>query len=361
MSDLVEHKLGVWINQRHDDYIQDCGIGYSALKLYAANPIEGYWQSPWNPLRPPEQTNPGQYRGTALHVHFLDGTRVYNRTYGMAPTKATHPDYLDTQRELMAACEKHRLPTSGLKGELIARLVRSKAKVKILEVEREKWNRKGKKPIDQADDAMIRILHRMTMRSPEKLHLQDGENLTLKAAFWGALTEIGIYWIDADGIRQRARFDLLKPNFTGDLKAIADWRQSDFKQSLLREAVIRGYVLQWAHYDEARRQLRIACDEGRVFGGTPAQRRRLALIAEAEEWGWLWVFCKMEGAPQVRGIVPDRNAGQYIKALEQRERALTMFAYYREIYGMDQMWFDPLVVWQPEETDWPSWSVLPDN
>jgi hypothetical protein len=364
MDQVVTHPLGVHLNQRHGEYLRDCGLGHSAMKVFSVNPVEGWWQSPWNPMREPEVEKPAQALGTAVHAFFLDGARAYNRLYGMAPTKATHPAYLDTQRELMDACLKHGLPTSGLKGELTDRLLRAKAKVKILQVERDKWNRKGKTPIAPNDDARIRMLHRMAMRSRTELNL-TGEHLTLRQAFRGALTEVSVFWIDADGIRQRARFDFIKPNFTGDLKSITEWRASDFKQSLLREAVIRGYVLQWAHYDEARRQLRIACDEGRVFGGTEKQRRLLATIADADEWAWLWVYCKMEGAPQVRGIPVFREEEingvmvphpQYLKAVEQRQRALDNFLLYRETFGMDQMWFDLEVIWKPEDTDWPSWS-----
>lgn len=362
MAQIVEHPLGVHLGQSHDAYIQDVGLGYSALKLLASNAIEWWDQSVYNPLRPPEKVNAGQYRGTALHVHFLDGLRVYNRTYGILPTKESHPDHLEGARELIAALVARKLPTTGLVEELENRLIASKAKprAKLLRVARDRFNRSGRKHILRADDARIRILHRIATRSREAVNLPDGEHVTLKQAFHGALTEVSVYWIDENGVRQRARFDFMKPNFTGDLKAITEWKASDFKQSLLREAVIRGYVLQWVHYDEGRRQLRIACDEGRVFGGTPAQRKKLAYIAEADEWGWLWVFAKMEGAPQVRGIAPPRNAGQYAKAIEQREKALTNYLFYRELFGLESMWIDPLVVWQPEESDWPSWSVLPD-
>lgn len=365
MAELVTHPLGVHLRQRHEAYIADCGLGYSALKWYAVNPVEGWWRSPWNPLRPEEPENKGQFRGSALHVQFLDGARTYQRVYGIKPTVENHPGHLDTITDLQAALRGLGLSTAyQRKDELVDRLlkVRKGQRPLVLEAELRKFRRAGKLAIDPDDDAKIRLLHQMAVKSPEKVVIEGvGEKLTLAQAFRNALTEVSIFWEDENGIRQRSRFDLLKPNFTGDLKAITEWRPSDFKQSLLREAVIRGYVLQWAHYDEGRRQLRIAVDEGRVFGGNKTQRAKLARIAEADEWGWLWVYCKMEGAPQVRGIAPSREAPQYLKAVEQRQAALDLFLYYRTLFGMDQMWVDLDVVWTPEDTDWPSWSVLPDN
>lgn len=363
MAELVTHPLGVHLNQRHEEHIADCAIGGTLMKWFAANPIEGWYKSAYNPLRDEDPMNAGQYRGAALHTHFLDGPRVYRRVYGIKPSPAMFPDHLETISELQAALRGLGLSTAyTMKHELVDRLlkVRRALRPKILDAEIRRFAKSGRRPIDPDDDARIRLLYELTIKSPVKVELPDGNKLTLAQAFKNALTEVSIYWEDENGIRQRARFDLLKPNYTGDLKSILQWKASDFKQSLLREAVIRGYVLQWVHYDEARHQLRIAVDEGRVFGGNKTQRARLARIAEADEWGWLWVFCKMEGAPQVRGIVGRKETGQYAKAIEQRQRALDYILFYRELYGMENMWVDTEVVWEPAETDWPDWSVIPD-
>lgn len=360
MTDPVEHALGVWLNQPHEDYLADLGLGYGGIKDNYLSPIEWWDESPYNPLRKvPERDKAAFLRGGALHTFFLDGERVYKKVYAVLPTAKTHPEYLNTVSELVAACNLYGLSTYGLKDELTRRLVKAKAPVKILSVERKKILDAGKVELAEDDDARIQILHRMAMRSREELRLPDGDHLTLAEAFKGALTEVSIYWIDENGIRQRARFDMLKPNFIGDLKSITQWRKGDFKLSLLKEIILRGYAIQWAHYDEARRQLRIAVEEGRVFGGNKTQLKRLAAIARAEEWAWLWVFAKMDGAPQVRGIIGRTDMLQYGKAVQQRQEALNAHLFYKQFFGgYDTPWFDPEVIWQPDETDWPSHSVL---
>lgn len=359
MSEGVEHELGVWLNQRHADYIQDLGLGYGAVVENVLSPVEWWDASVYNPLRDPPPVNKGFLRGTALHMRFLDGKALYDKTYGVLPTRRSHPEYLDTVEQLKEACARHKLSTHGLKDELIARLVRAKAPEKILSVERRLIIRKGKTEISERDDARIKILHAMTMRSEEQLRMPSGGGLTLAKAFKGALTEVSVFWVDENGIRQRCRFDFLKPNFTGDLKSITDWRRGDFKQSLLREIILRGYIIQWAHYDEGRRQLRKAVAEGRVFGGNKTQRKMLERIAEAEAWAWLWVFAKMDGAPQVRGIIGRPGSLQYEKAVQQRETALALHLYYKEFFGgYDTPWFDTEVIWEPDDTEWPQFSVL---
>ena len=355
----TNHSLGVHLNLRHESYIDDLGLGYSGLKLLAVNPIEWWFASAWNPLRPPEPPKAAFNRGEAGHVAFLDGLKVYNRLYGRMPTGKTHPDYADTIAELLALCGKHGLSKVYIqKAELVDRLQRAKVKEKILAVEQAKFLRTGRRPISETDDNAIRMTQRMAMRSRQELNV-GASHLTLRQAFTGGLHEVSVFWVDENGIRQRARFDKIKPNMTLDLKTLTDWKKSDFKQSLLREAIIRGYVLQWAHYDEGRRQLCKAVDEGRVFGGTPMQRKKLDAIAEAADWAWVWVYAKLDGAPQVRGIVPDRAGPQYAKAVEQRAQALTWFQFYREMYGMETPWFDPEVVWVPQDIDWPSWAEDP--
>jgi len=359
---LTEHALGVHVNQRSVDYLADIGLGYTAIKDNYLSPVEWHEASVYNSNRAPEPIKPAYEIGEAVHVHFLDGPKVYERTYAVLPTKESHPDYLDTVRELQDACARYHLSVHGLKGELIQRLVRAKAPVKILQHERDLLTKKkAKRPIAQKIDHRIRILHRMLMRSNEDIGV-PGEHLNLADAMKGALTEVSIYWVDSDGIRQRARFDILKPNFTGDLKSITDWKRGDFRTTLLREIVLRGYLIQQAHYYEARQQLRIAVAEGRVFGANKTQMKKLEEIAKADAWGWLFIFAKMDGAPQVRGIVLDHENTRYLKAVDQRSQALAQHLYYREMFGgYDGLWFDRDVIWEPSDTDWPQFADFGDH
>lgn len=363
MADLVEHDLGVHLNQRHEDYLQDHGHGYTAVKDLFLSPVEWWEDSVHNPLREEknEEENKLAYRrGAALHTFVLDGERIYDRVYGVRPTRKTHPKALETGRELAQACSDAGLNARyGLKFELIERLLKAGVDVEILPVLQSQFDRSGKKDVTQRDDFRIRMLHRMMMRSATELKLPDGEGITIRDLLHKSLTEVSIYWIDENGIRQRARFDVLKPNITGDLKSITRWKKTNFRQDLLKEVILRGYMIQAAHYHEARIQLRKAVAEGRVFGGNKTQRKLLERIARSDYWAWAFIFAKMDGAPQVKSIVVRQDSGQFIKAQQQREEALANFLYHLEFHGgLNVPWFDPEVVWEPEEIDWPDFSVL---
>lgn len=362
MSEVVEHALGVWLNQRHEDYLQDAGLGYSSIKDVYLSPVEWWNSSPYNPLRPPPKADTVAFkRGAALHTHVLDGPKVYEKVYGQAPTKESHPEFLDTVSELKDACRLLTLPTVGLKGELIERLLRANAPVKILSIERQRYLLSGKMDVSEEDDTRIRLLYRMMMRSRDELKLADQDSLTLKEALENALTEVSVYWVDEAGVRQRARFDILKPNFTGDLKSITQWKKSNFRGALLTEIIQRGYMIQAAHYHFGREALRVAVAEGRVFGGNKTQRKLLERISRADAWAWVFIFAKMDGAPQVRGIVIQPDSGQVAKAIQQREEALANFVYYRDFHGgLTVPWFDPDVVWEPQDNEWPQFSILGD-
>jgi hypothetical protein len=363
MAELVEHALGCHLRQRHEDYLQDHGLGYSAVKDLYLSPVEWWDSSVHNPLRPDtsdDHSKLAYFLGTALHMFVLDGEKFYNRAYGRRPTRESHPDALDSVEQLRAACDSLGLGKASRKEDLIHKLVSSKrCPWPILADLQMQFDLSGKKAISFAHDARIRILHRQMMRDREELKLADDDGLTLRDALDGGLSEVSIYWVDDNGIRQRARFDRLKPNITLDLKSITRWKKGNFKKELLREIILRGYMIQVAHYHEARIQLRKAVAEGRVYGGTKTERKLLERIARSDYWAWVFVFAKMDGAAQVQALVIRQESGQFIKAQQQREEALANFLWHREFHGgLDKPWFDPDVVWEPADTDWPEFSVL---
>lgn len=363
MSQIVEYPCGVYLNQRAEDYQKDVGHGYTAIKQLKLEPIEWHEDSVYNPLRDEHVVTAKEseafFNGTALHMLFLDGQKLYDATYGVMPDQYSHPDHLTTMKQLKAVLKAAKQPLGGDKDALVDRIVAAGLPAKILETEIRLFNRSGRRAIKRSVDAKIRRLHRMAMASAEELDLPGG-SLTIAQALKGALTEVSVFWVDENDIRQRARFDVLKPNFSGDLKSITDWKKGDFNKKLLREIILRGYIIQAAHYDEARRQLRKAVAEGRVFGGTKAQRKLLERIARAEEWGWMWIFAKMDGAPRLKAVVlersvtdPEKSIKQYTDAVADREQALMNFIHYRNYFGLDKAWVDTEVIWKPEPEDWP--------
>ena len=335
----VRHDLGVYIGLPFEDYLADTALGSTALKDLLASPPEFWWESHLNTLQEEEEAEKESaylILGKAFHALALEGLETYERIVVVRPS--TYPDRKTGEPKKWngnATWCKEWLEANDKPDTLI---------------------------LTKNMDTRVRLLHRMLMRDATNLKLTEGETTTLRDAVTTGLAEVSVFY-EENGIRRRARFDRLLPNVIIDVKTIKGWRKGDFKQSLLREAVIRGYVLQAVDYMIAREHMRELFAAGRVFGGTPAERETLAEICEADSWRWGWIYAKTTGAPQVKGIFPPIPNGQFDKAKTQREQALTMYEYYKSFFGDEpgDMWFDPELLWEPSETDWPSWSALPEG
>lgn len=338
MSDIVRHKPGIYLGLPFEDYLADDALGSSDLKTLLASPPDYWWGSKLNTILPEEEDDAAHFDlGTAFHCLALEGEAEYEKRCILRPD--TYPDTKTGEPK------KFTLQSNWCKAWY------------------EEHDRPGVTIITKAQDTRARLMHRMLMRDPKQLQLAEGESLALADAFNPeiGLSEVSVFY-EQDGIRRRARFDKLLPNAICDVKTISGWRQSDFKQSLLREAILRGYVLQAVDYMEARSYMRDLFEQGLVFGGTPTQREALAEICEATEWRWVWVYARTSGAPQVKGIAPPIPNGQFEKAKVQREQALAMYHYYDSFFGHEPgvLWHEPEVVWEPTEEEWPSWSTLPE-
>lgn len=362
MVHLVEHEDGIYLGLRFESYLADWALGSKALIPLLQEPAEWWWDSPFNTIDPPAREDKSHFRlGTAIHVAFLEGMDVFRNIYGVAPTKADYPDALDTVDELKDACRERGLPVGGAKPDLTARLLAAGAQVEILSEKLKEWSRSGRLPLSQAEWSKVMLLYRQAMENPNELHTVGSDAVRLSDAFRGGLSEVTVIWTDENGIRQRARFDKIHPNSTIDVKTFAQWKKGNFKKALLDEAVYRGYVLQAAHYEEARRQLKRLHREGKVFGGTEADRKELALIAKSEAWAWIWVFMKTAGAPLVSGVRLDLGGLRFAEAVSQREAALANFIAYRTFHGLEpgKMWFDPAdSIWEPTDEDFSAFASL---
>lgn len=364
MPDIVRHAPGVYLGLREEAYLADFGLGYTALKTLKADPEDWWWGTPLNTIEPPPPiTSNAMSAGTAAHVAFLFGMEMYDEVYSVPPRPEDFPDYLNLQDQLKDACRVRGLPVGGTKGELTDRLIQADPTVKIFDVLVRDWVALRKRAIAGQADRRIRLLHRMAMRTDQEMKLGEGEVVTLKEAFTGGLSEVSVFWDDENGIPMRARFDKLKPNITLDLKTFDKWDKKNFKRSLLKEATIRGYVVQAVHYEAARHKLREFVAAGQIFGGTDEERALLQEIAAADEWAWGWVFALMSGAPRLKAIVPDKYGAQFQRAEQDRDEALANFMLYRDQFGLEPgvMWTDTEVVWEPEHDDWPEFSSLPED
>ena len=355
---MEEHADGIYIGLSFEPYLADPALGSSVWKVLKDSAPEWWWGSHFNTLVDRKSRSDEERRfqlmGQATHVALCEGIGAYQEAFGVLPSKQSHPDALDTAEELRRACDERGLPKAGDKSQLIQRLLQWDPDLEILDRLQAEWRLAGKRALTQAEDARIRLLHAVAMRSPEEIEMAGGEKVSLREAFEGGLTELSVFWTDDDGVRHRARFDKLKRRATVDLKTIGR-PITNFKGALLQEIVNRGYLYQAVRYDEARRQIPRLLKAGLVFGGSADDHKYLELCAGEENWAWVNVFVKMTGAPQMRAIPVDREGPQYRRAAQDIEEGYANFLSYRATFGLEpgRMWFDPDVIWTPETEDWP--------
>jgi hypothetical protein len=253
---LLEHPDGVYIGLPELDYLNDWALSYSAFKTINSSPPDWHWDSPFNQLDKKEQKDTAALRfGSALHAALLEPAGALEARFGVAPVPEDYPKAARTVTELKDEIKKFSQTPKGLKKDLIKQLLALDPDAQIFDVIKERWVKKGLVELSPGDMDKIKLMVALATKHPD-----------LVMAFTGiGLSEVSVFWTDEQGIRQRARFDRMKPVASIDLKSFANWQGRNFKKALLREASIRQYHLQAAHYDEARRQARRLVQEGKVF------------------------------------------------------------------------------------------------
>jgi hypothetical protein len=372
MAEIVQHEDGVYLSMREEPYFADWALGFTGLKLLLSSPPDWWWQSPFNQLVPHQERGEEESKamrfGSAVHTALLESMDVFSAVYGVMPDKFTHPRALDTTTQLKERLGQIGEKISGNKPELIERLLAADPSAVILEEIQQAWLAEGRKPLSRVEFNKIHLMERVLM-GPIDPETKERRLTALGKAFQGGLSEVSVFWTDENGIRQRARLDKLKPNATIDLKTFSNWQGRDFQQAMLRDAAIKLYHMQAAHYEEARRQLRRLVGEGKVFAPNPsnpelkakvaADLKLLEEIAAADHWRWVWVFYKTDGAPRAKGVIMNwqkEHAGIHEDGAFKRTVALANFVQYREFFGLDPegpMWADPEQLWTPDTVDWP--------
>lgn len=380
MAQIVEHEDGVYLNLKEENYYADWAIGGTSLSTLKSSPPDWWWESPFNTLVPDkvtkdEDATKAMLFGSAVHCALLEGMDVFNLVYGAMPDKYSHRNALAKGDDFKKWLKEKGEKVSGSNQELIDRILGIDATVPILDVIQDEWLKQGKKPLSRIDFNKIHLMERVLM-GPYDQETRKRNLSALGKAFQGGLSEVSVFWTDDQGIRQRARFDKLKPNATIDLKTYSNWKTRDFGKAMLRDAALKGHHIQAAHYEEARNQLRRLVGEGRVFFSKPVdaemkaeisrQIELLKEIAAAETWRWVWVYYKTDGSPRAKGVIMDwkkTHAQIYAEGCGVRAEALANFLHYRSFFDLGQdkpMWVDPETIWAPAIEDWPTYAMVAD-
>lgn len=397
---LMQHPDGVYVHLPQMDYLNDWALSYSAFKTLLSSPPDWHWESVFNMIE--EKTRkqtPALRFGEAVHCALLERTEedkgilpsVFFDRFGTPPDATSHPKALRTIPEIKADLtdrlnvkpvktvwdEATQKEVAAKKEDWIDQLLTHDPKAQILDVLIEQWKADGMVELSQEQIDKLTLMVTLATKHPD-----------LVSAFSGVgLSEVSVFWTDANEIRQRARFDRLKPNASIDLKTFANWQGRDFHKALLREAALRMYDLQAAHYDVARHEAKRLVEEGKVFfchevllteeeidavveaekleerpiglkrtviePATPEQLETVKAILCTDVWEWIWIFYKTDGAPTAQPIRFDRETKAFKRGMEFRDTALAHFIHYREIFGLQDMWLRLERMWTPDDEDWP--------
>lgn len=391
-SFLLQHPDGIYIDLPELDYLNDPALSYSAFKTLNSSPPDWWWDSVFNILEDQVQrSTPALRFGSALHCGLLESLEELKRRFGVKPSE-DHPDYKDYARTIpdikaaITALGNKPLGSGAVKADWIAQLLELDPNAKILDIAIDEWKRRG---ITELTEEQLTKLHLMIRMADQHPHLKN--------AFTGrGLSEVSVFWTDENGVRQRARFDRLKPKASVDLKSFSNWKGREFKQALLREAALREYPMQAAHYDVGRTEAIRLLAEGKVYfcqeilltdaeidainaerlAENPDEKDllepgakttvfrsptddELTLVREvmgSEQWEWVWVFYKTDGAPTAIPVRLNRDNMAFAVGQEKRKAALAHFLHYREMHDLipGKMWLRLEPMWTPENEDWPA-------
>lgn len=272
----VVHEPGIYYFMSNDEYHADPALGSSNIRDILKGPRR-YWRtSHMNPsahLYRRAETE-STVMGTALHTYLLDGAAKFSDTYVRRPDDppgATPAEKGQITKKFNASLLPRQI---GLHGD---------------------------------DWALTMDAGRTITEHPD-----------LKEVFAGGDHEVSVFWINAQGIRCKARFDILKPGGIGDLKSIANM-YGDQLEKACKVAIKRyKYHIQAEHYLEGRRQLPalvkankvFLCDGGKIhplhdFRHTPSAAliyERLLACANRKKFAFQFIFISKE-APEAWGCI----------------------------------------------------------
>ena len=279
---------GIYFGLSEIEYHNDVANGSTDEKRLAESPCDYWFNSKLNPDWQPEEPTEAQKNGTAWHKCVLEGRAKFERLYAPISERGS---------------------TTAGKREREAILAAGKEWLK-----EDVWRR------IQLTSAMIR-------NNPYISDAFDG----------GAGAETSIFWIDANGIRKKARIDKLKFRASVDLKTIANQYNKHFPAACRDQIARFRYDAQAAHYNEGRSYLAEFVKQGLVFG-KPDDEDELIAAANAKTWAFVFIFCQKEDAPLTWGTMLSPQSDVLKAGKDLLARADANWLQYVEQFGLDTPW-----------------------
>lgn len=369
--------LGIYFGLPEEDYFDDEGLGSTALKALAQDPIE-YQEKKLFGIEKEESA--ALLWGKMLHARVLEGRKVFEDRYLVAPAFSDFPkpplDTIDQLRNhaknwnaMIEACKGKKdkeskaiakrkpivLAAAKTKADIISAIRAADHETLIWQEIKDKFDAQlsdaGK--IEVSKDAFQKIERAARwMNENPKLHLMM-ENGTFKDTYIDpkknlipTAREVAIF-VEYEGVRLRAKIDLLQPHGMFDLKSFRprrNWRVMGAASGVLDRVI--GYIIADERYDLQAAAYRIVWEEarklfeaGQVFG---ASDREMTLLREAFSRGdqirWSWIFVKNAGAPQT--IVAEFSLSSFAlgSARDDIERAIAAYRQLSAEFGKDKEW-----------------------
>lgn len=342
---MIDLPDGVHLNLPDAEYFALDALGSTDLVKLFQKGAGWWWSSAHNPDYKRGSSRPMNF-GSALHALLLEGGRQFEGRFAVEPDPREFPELLRSTDDI-----KDRLAEMGLKApsklakaELVEFLMQhdpranvwddiiARFKAQIADPDR------PRQAVSASENRALRIMADMVQADPEVAPLFAHTEDSLP------LAEVAIIYTTDDGIRRRAKIDLLTPQTTVDLKTIEVWDGRPLPIVVRDRIEKAGYDIQRADYDDARSEAYDFIASGQVFGATADELAWLSQFpTHAPNWNWLWLFYQKpdSAAGNAPVLFPLEDQAESIYHRRGRDKKAVALATYQRCiaeFGLDRPW-----------------------
>lgn len=341
---------GVYLHLDFEDYLHepDC-LGSTDKATLWLRKQGWWWRSKNNPYYFRPKSTDEQLFGECAHAALLEGMHAYESRYVVEPDRRDYPNALFTIPQIQAA-----LKAAGVYPARSSTFTKEDwaETAEIYLPDQPVWENvladfrrmtsSGRKGVPAEADFAIRTMRELAMEEPSMAELLSA------GSQFPILAEVSFFWTDESGIRHRARFDLLLPPSTDDLKTMGNWEGRDLDKAVDDHIKRNGLDVQCADYQVARRAMMhmIRESEGAcIHGGTEEEADHLYAMAHFDQTAkpsFNWIFYQK---PTAGGLAPvlfplvEKWGGPYHRAgFRKRAAALATYRDGLERFGLDRPW-----------------------
>lgn len=207
------------------------------------------------------------------------------------------------------------------------------------------------KPVTAVEDWQLRLLREVAISEGR------ADNHSIRKLFnddHPALAEVSIF-ATVNGVRRRWRIDRMFPAFDMDLKSLGNWSGRPLPWAVGDTIARSGWDIQRADYFNGRAIAYQFLREGKLFGGSPAQRKWISSFPDKfPRYDWVWLVYQKPDfaagrapvifpvwddswAPRVPGE-PERPGDLRGFGQFKIDKALAFYKHAVATYGFDVPW-----------------------